>query len=143
MKQLTHKKKIQQLNTQIDAALQTGTDLQTDILESEEIQDTIMEYISIVKQRVQTSCLSTRSLDVAAPVFTPTPPTREPVSRLPKLNLPTFSGDTLMWQTFRDSFHAAVHNCPSLNTEVQLFESTITWRYFQNYCWTASHRNQI
>ena len=79
-----------------------------------------MEYIRIVKQRVQSSCLSTRSLDVATPVFTPTPPTREPVSRLPKLNLPTFSGDTLMWQTFRDSFDAAAHNCPSLN-EIQKF----------------------
>ena len=59
MEQLTQKKEIlQQLNSQIAVALQTGTDLQTDMLESEEIQDTIMECISIVKQRVQSSCLS-------------------------------------------------------------------------------------
>ena len=46
MEQLAQKKEVlQQLNTQIAAALQTSTDLQTDILESEEIQDTIMEYI--------------------------------------------------------------------------------------------------
>ena len=78
MEQLTQKKEtLQQLNTQIAAALQTDTDLQTDILESEEIQDTIMEYISIVKQHVQSSCLSIHSLDVAALVFTPTPPTRD------------------------------------------------------------------
>ena len=32
------------------------------------------------------------------------------VSRLPKLTLPTFSGDPLQWKTFWDSFNAAVHS---------------------------------
>ena len=36
-------------------------------------------------------------------------------SRLPKLTLPTFSGDPLTWQTFRDSFHAAIHANTSLS----------------------------
>ena len=36
------------------------------------------------------------------------------VSRLPKLNLPYFSGDPLMWQTFMDSFNATVHSNTSL-----------------------------
>ena len=40
---------------------------------------------------------------------------REPVSCLPKLNLPIFSGDPLTWQGFRDSFDAAVHNNPMLD----------------------------
>ena len=40
---------------------------------------------------------------------------REPVSRLPKLNLPIFTGDPLTWQGFRDSFYAAVHNNPMLD----------------------------
>ena len=35
-------------------------------------------------------------------------------SRLPKLVLPTFSGDPLKWQCFWDSFSAAVHNNPNL-----------------------------
>ena len=30
--------------------------------------------------------------------------------RLPRLDLPTFSGNTLEWQTFWDGFEAAVHN---------------------------------
>ena len=34
----------------------------------------------------------------------------EYTTRLPKLNLPYFSGDALMWQTFWDSLSAAVHN---------------------------------
>ena len=42
------------------------------------------------------------------------------VSRLPKLNLPYFSGDPLMWQTFWDSFNAAVHSNANL-TGVQKF----------------------
>ena len=35
-------------------------------------------------------------------------------SRLLKLTLPVFSGDPLNWQTFWDSFRAAVHTNPSL-----------------------------
>ena len=42
------------------------------------------------------------------------------MSRLPKLSLPYFSGDPLMWQTFWDSFNAAVHTNPNL-TGVQKF----------------------
>jgi len=41
-------------------------------------------------------------------------------TRLPKLTLPTFSGNPLMWQTFWDSFSAAVHSNNSL-TGVQKF----------------------
>ena len=36
------------------------------------------------------------------------------ISRLPKLSLPFFSGDPLMWQTFWDSFNAAVHTNTNL-----------------------------
>ena len=44
----------------------------------------------------------------------------ETVSCLPKLSLPNFSGDPLLWQTFWDSFNAAVNNNPSLS-KVQKF----------------------
>ena len=37
------------------------------------------------------------------------------MSHLPKLILPTFSGDPLNWQTFWDSFKAAIHANPSLS----------------------------
>ena len=37
------------------------------------------------------------------------------VNRLPKLSLPTFSGDPLSWQTFWDCFSAAVDSSPVLS----------------------------
>ena len=37
-------------------------------------------------------------------------------SHLPKLTLPVFSGDPLNWQTFWDSFNAAVHTNPALGS---------------------------
>ena len=40
------------------------------------------------------------------------------ITRLPKLNIPTFAGDTLEWQSFWDCFDAAVHRNPSI-TSVQ------------------------
>ena len=42
------------------------------------------------------------------------------VCQLPKLTLPTFSGDSLQFQTFWDSFEAAIHNNKGL-TGVQKF----------------------
>jgi len=124
LEQLAQKRDIlQQLNRQIVSTIQTSEDLETEILEAEEIQDTIIEYMSLIKQRLEKIRESAPTLSVTAPEFIPTlapPPPKEPVSRLPKLSLPHFSGDTLMWQTFKDSFDAAVHNSPSLS-KVQKF----------------------
>ena len=135
LEQLTQKKEVlYQLNTQVAAAIQIPSELEAEILEAEEIQDTIIEYMSIIKHRLRPkrpSVEPTRTLDATAPEFAPTrtsvttdtPPiaaTREPVNRLPKLTLPIFSGDPLMWQPFRDSFDSAIHNCPALS-KVQKF----------------------
>jgi len=37
------------------------------------------------------------------------------ISRFPKLSLPTFSGDSIQWQTFWDSFDAVVHSNSGLS----------------------------
>ena len=122
------------MNTQVAAAIQTPSELEAEILEAEEIQDTIIEYMSISKHRLRLKSPSvepTPTLDATAPEFAPTrtsvmtdtPPmaaTREPVNRLPKLTLPIFSGDPLVWQPFHDSFDSAIHNCPALS-KVQKF----------------------
>lgn len=42
------------------------------------------------------------------------------LARLPKLSLPTFSGDPLQWRTFWDSFDAAVNSNTGLS-DVQKF----------------------
>ena len=58
------------------------------------------------------------SSDVPPPVTHTAPPRVVAVShettRLPKLNIPTFAGDTLQWQSFWDCFEAAVHHNPSI-----------------------------
>ena len=36
------------------------------------------------------------------------------ITRLSKLNIPVFSGDSLHWQSFWDCFEAAIHCNPSL-----------------------------
>ena len=45
----------------------------------------------------------------------PTHRREQPVSRLPKLNLPSFAGDPLTWQGFWDSFEAAVNSNSALD----------------------------
>ena len=129
--QLTQKKDtLKQLDTQILETIQSPEELETEILEAEEIQDSILEYMAMIKSLIEprrTTVESTYTpLSVAAPPFIPTPvisdsrPLREPVSQLPKLTLPVFSGNPLMWQPFRDSFDSAVHNSPNLS-KVQKF----------------------
>ena len=65
---------------------------------------------------------SPESLGITHP--TASPPTSRTLNssgattRLPKLNIPVFSGEALQWQVFWDCFEAAVHNNPSL-TNVQ------------------------
>ena len=124
---------ISQLNSQIIDAIETSEGLEAEILEVEGIRDELTDKITRLTQFLeQRSQVSTRPLDAHATEFVPIPsvsgviPTstseaplsstrREPVSRLPKLNLPIFSGDPLTWQGFRDSFDAAVHNNPMLD----------------------------
>ena len=135
LEQLTQKKDIfQQLHTQLAEAMQTADDLENEILEAEEIQNSILDKMSVIKHRLEprhVSEVTTRPLDVSAPEFRPTShpvvsdtepivTTREPVNHLPKLTLPIFSGDHLAWQTFHDSFKAAVHNNTALN-KIQKF----------------------
>lgn len=91
---------LQQLNAQVAAAIQTPHELEAEILEAEEIQDTIIEYISMIKHCLQpkrTSVEPPRTLDATAPEFVPTlasdtrplAAVRE-ISWLPKLTLPIF-----------------------------------------------------
>ena len=49
------------------------------------------------------------------------------VSRLPKLNIPVFAGDPLMWQPFWDSYDAAIHS-NSMLSNTDLPQSAITRR---------------
>ena len=52
-------------------------------------------------------------------------------SRLPKLTLPTFSGDPLTWQTFWDSSEAAVDSNPTLSSVQNLTTSRLNYRLMQ------------
>ena len=53
---------------------------------------------------------STVPLNPTEPAHVPGSITSQFTTRLPTLTLPTFSGNPLMWQTFWDSFSAAVHS---------------------------------
>ena len=104
--------------------------------------DQIKQFISRHTKRVEPRPLSravTQSLSATAQPFVPlnvethspqdvhilssssssgsiaTSQSSQSVSRLPKLSLPTFNGDPLSWQTFWDSFVAAVDSSPVLS----------------------------
>ena len=80
-----------------------------DVSDSLETQDLLIEKITHLKRYLEKSSSATHAL--ASPVSVTHETAPQPVSsRLPKLDLPKFSGDPLGWQTFWDSFQAAVHS---------------------------------
>ena len=98
------------------------------------MQEGILDKISQVKRILDSRSSTTgHPLDVSAAVFVPTsrelshsetvtsvteepvPRREQPISRLPKLNLPNFAGDPLTWQSFWDSYNAAVNSNPALD----------------------------
>ena len=54
------------------------------------------------------------------PVTRPISATSQGITRLPKLTIPTFSGDPLQWQPFWDCFEAAVDHNPSISSVQKL-----------------------
>ena len=46
--------------------------------------------------------------------------TSDKTSKLPKLDVPTFDGDALHWQSFWEQFETSVHNCTSLSKAEKL-----------------------
>jgi len=95
-------------------------DLEKDTFDATEIQDLLIDKLTRLKCFLDKNNSITRTpsstvSDTLEPVVQPSP-----ASRLPKLNLPRFSGDPLGWQTFWDSFQAAVHSNSKL-TGVEKF----------------------
>ena len=100
---------------------------------AEEIQDSIIEKSTRLKRCLEAQHKSNHVTTTTPNIREPpsmSPPQSSPVpatvpstsaSRLLKLSLPTFSGNPLLWQTFWDSFEAAVHGNPNL-TGVEKFD---------------------
>ena len=117
---------LRDLDREIMATIRGDDELEAEIVESAAIQETISDKISQITSVLNAA--TTPTLSASAPAFVPSepPPRTEPpvvtnhVSRLPKLYLPTFSGDPLTWQSFWDSFEAAVHSNSVLD-DVQKF----------------------
>jgi len=103
---------IQAIDGKIQSIMEDPSEIEGDVLDSLEIQDTLIERITRLKHYLEKTKVTT----VTPPPPTTTETTTRSVtaSRLPKLDLPKYSGDPLGWQTFWDSFRAAVHSSTHL-----------------------------
>ena len=80
-----------------------ASDIKKDVLDSLEIQDTIIKKITRLKRFVEKGNVA-ESTTVTSAAPTPSDATRTATtSRLPKLDLPRYAGDQLGWQTLWDS----------------------------------------
>jgi len=105
------------LDKQILGSLNDDDEIENEIIQTEEIASTISTAKAKIICRLTTTSAETSATDPISPATCPlsTVPehtVREPASLtcLPKLDLPQFSGNPLYWQSFWDSFEAAVHN---------------------------------
>ena len=125
LQQLERKRStLAELDAKIAAEIQTPEELEVEVIETEEIQEMLFEKITLVKKLLQhaksTPIMQPLQLNVHASPFEPPPPSDPPlvldishttgldalpmhtaaVTRLPKLSLPYFAGNPLLWQTF-------------------------------------------
>ena len=97
------------LDSKIVAEIENTDDLEQDVFEAEKIKDTIIEKTTRLKRYLELNKPSSETSAVARSISTPSS-----ASRLPKLSLPKFSRDPIKWQSFWDSFEAAVHTNTNL-----------------------------
>jgi len=105
------------LDEKILETLDNDEEIEAEILQTEEV----VSSISTAKAKITHHLTppDTRSEDTPPPTLPPpVSPGHHPapvsLTRLPKLDLPQFSGNPFLWQPFWDCFEAAVHNNASL-----------------------------
>ncbi|XP_070535309.1 uncharacterized protein [Ptychodera flava] len=105
-------------------------DLETVIVEADDYHSANKQRLVVCERHLnrlsEKFTKSTQKLDPSAEEFKPTSAMLQNYKhvknvQLPKLALAKFSGDILKWQSFFDSFQAAVHNDPSLDN-IQKFQ---------------------
>ena len=106
----------EELITPLDAKILEATE-EDDVIEAEVLQtEVINTTMSTAKAKIKHRLRSVTVQDTTAPP----PPTDRHMKRegrvtfLPKLELPQFSGNPLLWQSFWDTFEASVHTSNSL-----------------------------
>ncbi|XP_062582942.1 uncharacterized protein LOC134244699 [Saccostrea cucullata] len=118
---------LEKINSQILQELEKEEEIQLEIEDSDEYMlDLRLKLAELTKNGKASEnlnqCIS-RNLNVNAPQFIPSNESLEPNigkpnihnHKLPKLNLPVFSGDLLQWQTFWDCFETSIHGNNSLS----------------------------
>ena len=105
------------LDAKIAAGIEIPEDLEREVYKAEEVKDTLIErrtrlkrYLGINKPSSEPSAMRNVTQSSTA-------------SCLPKLNLPTFSGVPIKWQSFWDSFEAPVHTNANHERSVSLLKS--------------------
>ena len=120
--QLERKKElISSLDARILEATTEDSEIEAEVLQAEEVSSSI----STAKAKIAQRLTPTSSASAATPprrtdahTLPASLPVHEHFTRLPKLDLPQFTGNPLHWQSFWDCFEAAVHTNASLS-EVQ------------------------
>ena len=97
------------LNLQIQAKFENEEILETDILQSEEFDDKLVQQLDQIDRFIKSITPALRgTTSTSSSITRSTPPLT--TAKLPNLDQPTFSGDYLPWTTFFDLFTGAVDN---------------------------------
>ena len=107
------------LNLQIQSKFDNEVVLETDILQFEEFDDKLVQQLDQIDRFIKSITPAVRGTTSTSSTITrSTPPLT--TAKLPKLDLPTFSGDYLSWTSFFDLFTGAVHNNGTLQNSQKL-----------------------
>ena len=106
-------KKVEELNQKIEDEMfknldeqpETSTALDDELSQVSDIQGNVKKYQSQAREILRTT---TQPTPVPAPI-------RNPTVRLPKLDLPSFSGDPLSWNTFFQQYKVSIDDNQDLS----------------------------
>ena len=105
------------LNQQIQAKFDNEEILETDILLFEEIDDELVQQLDQIDRFIKSNTPTVRGTTSATTTRSKPPLT---TAKLPKLDLPTLSGDYLSWTSFFDLFTGEVHSNGTLQNSQKL-----------------------
>ena len=95
---------LRELDVQITAIIEMENEIEVEIIKAEAMEEAILDKISQIRQRIDSHASPvTRPLNMSATEFMPSesvPRREQPVSHLPKSNLPSFAGDPLPGKVF-------------------------------------------
>ena len=112
--------KLDYAQTEVECSIEVEEDLLADVNEAADYRESVREIRVLASEQLRLLC------SPAAPAASSSSHSLSPEVKLPKINIPSFGGDILQWESFWDIFSATVHDTDiSIVTKFSYLKSSL------------------